>query len=237
MGLSDLLLLILGKYDNKNNWYENKLSTVIHNWHKMWRENVAFDNTFITKKSLKLHLNLSWFKLYTISPKKRQFILAHTYSPWKDTFKPPSWKAIWDRVRFWKHLPWIFLSVDLFLSLVSIIIQFLFSFSFLLCDSHQNYGKKQGTNIFSTGYPSWYIIIAISLRWLVLVIGFNDNSINTVSFSVYLPFYVIFIKNGKKQGIAIFNTGHPSWRVVEELQRVVAANPEEVAVGTDPNNH
>ena len=40
----------------------------------------------------------------------------------------------------------------------------------------------------------------------------------------------------KKQGIAIFSTGHPSWKVVEELQRAVAANPEaDVAVGTDPN--
>ena len=46
---------------------------------------------------------------------------------------------------------------------------------------------------------------------------------------------MIFIKNGKKKVIAIFSTGHPSWKVVEELQRVVAANPEEVAVGTDPN--
>ena len=44
-----------------------------------------------------------------------------------------------------------------------------------------------------------------------------------------------FIKNGEKQGIAIFSTGHPSWKVLEELQRAVAANPEEVAVGTDPN--
>ena len=34
----------------------------------------------------------------------------------------------------------------------------------------------------------------------------------------------------KKQVIAIFSTG-----VVEELQRAVAANPEEVVVGTDPN--
>ena len=42
-------------------------------------------------------------------------------------------------------------------------------------------------------------------------------------------------KNGKKEVIAIFSTGHPSWKVVEELQRAVAANPEEVAVGTDPN--
>ena len=41
-------------------------------------------------------------------------------------------------------------------------------------------------------------------------------------------------KNGKKQLIAIFGTGHPSWKAVEELQRAVAANPEEVAVGTDP---
>ena len=150
----------------------------------MWRENVAFDNTFITKKSLQLHLNLSWFKLYTISPKKRQFILAHTYSPWKDTFKPPSWKAIWDRVGIWKDLPWIFHSVDLFLSLVSIII--------------------------------------VSIQFL------------------FLPtclFMWVSSKKGKKQGIAIFSTGYPSWKVIEELQRVVAANTEgiEVAVGTDPN--
>ena len=164
----------------------------------MWRENVAFDNKFITKKSLKLHLNLSWFKLYTISPKKRQFILADTYSPWKDTFKPPSWKAIWDWERIWKHLPWIFHLDDLFLSSVSIMIQFLLSFSFLLCDFHQNNSKKQGIDIFSTGHPPWYIIIAISLSWLVLVIGFNNNSINTVSFSIYLPFYVIFIKKWQK---------------------------------------
>ena len=46
---------------------------------------------------------------------------------------------------------------------------------------------------------------------------------------------MIFIKNGKKQGIAIFSTGHPLWKAVEELQQAVAANPEEVAVGTDPN--
>ena len=51
---------------------------------------------------------------------------------------------------------------------------------------------------FSTGYPPWYIIIAISLSWLVLVIGFNNNSINTVSFSIYFPFYVIFIKKWQK---------------------------------------
>ena len=57
--------------------------------------------------------------------------------------------------------------------------------------------------MFSTGHPPWYIIIAISLSWLVLVIDFNKNNINTVSFSIYLPFYVIFIKKGKKkQGIA-----------------------------------
>ena len=42
------------------------------------------------------------------------------------------------------------------------------------------------------------------------------------------------LKNGKKQRIAIFSTGHPSWKVVKELQRAVAANPEEVAVDADP---
>ena len=96
----------------------------------MWREIVAFDNKFITKKRLKLHLTLSWFKLCTISPKKRQFILVDTYSSRKDTFKTPSWKAFWDWVRVWKHLPWIFHLVDLFLSLVLIIMQFPFFFSF-----------------------------------------------------------------------------------------------------------
>ena len=109
-----------------------------------------------------------------------------------------------------------------------------FLFSCISCDFHQNNGKKQGIDIFSTGNLPWYIIIAISSSWLVLVISFNNNSINTVPFSSYLPFDVIFIKNGKKQRIAIFSTGHPSRKVVEELQRAVAANPEEVAVGTDP---
>ena len=33
------------------NQYKSKLSIVIHNRHKMWREEVASDNKFITKKS------------------------------------------------------------------------------------------------------------------------------------------------------------------------------------------
>ena len=51
--------------------YANKLSIVIYNRHKMWSEDVAFNNKFIAKKSLKLYLNLSWFRLCTISPKKQ----------------------------------------------------------------------------------------------------------------------------------------------------------------------
>ena len=50
------------------NQCKSKLSIVFYNRHKMWREEVAFDNKFITKKSLKLHLKLSWFKVYTIPP-------------------------------------------------------------------------------------------------------------------------------------------------------------------------
>ena len=73
-----------------------------------------------------------------------------------------------------------------------------FSFLSLSCDFHQNNGKKQGIDIFSTGHPPWYIIIAVLLSWLLLVIGFNNNSINTVSFSIYFPFYVIFIKKWQK---------------------------------------
>jgi len=42
------------------------------------------------------------------------------------------------------------------------------------------------------------------------------------------------LKNGKKQKIAIFSTGNPSWKVVKELHGAVTENPEEVAVGTDP---
>ena len=44
-----------------------------------------------------------------------------------------------------------------------------------------------------------------------------------------------YLKSGKKQKIAIFSTGHPSWKVVKELQGAVTENPGEVAVGTDPN--
>ena len=95
--------------------------------------------------------------------------------------------------------------------------------------------KKMELIFFKHRVPTKYIIIAISLSWLVLVIGFNNNSINIVSFSIYFPFYVIFIKKWQKKGIAIFSTGNPSWKVVEELQQAVAANPEEVAVGTNPN--
>ena len=123
----------------------------------------------------------------------------------------------------------------MFFSLVSIIIQFLFYFHVLHVIFIKIMAKNEELIFISTGYPPWYIIIAISLSSLVLVIGFNNNSINTVSFSIYFPFYVIFIKKWQKKANAIFSTGHPSWKVVEELQRAVAANPEEVAVGTDPN--
>ena len=42
-------------------------------------------------------------------------------------------------------------------------------------------------------------------------------------------------KKAKKRGIAIFSTGSLSGKVVEDLHRVAAENPEEVAVGTNPN--
>ena len=202
----------------------------------MGSENVAFDNKFITKKSLKLHLNLSWFKLYTISPKKRQFILADTYSPWKDTFKPPSWKAYLGLITRLKTS-----SLDFPSSWLVFVIGFnnktssFFYFHVLHAIFIKITAKEKGIDIFSTAYPPLYIIIAISLSWLVLVIGFNNNSINTVSFSTYLLFYVIFVKKWQKTRDCNFSTGHPWWKVVEELQRAVAANPEEVAVGTDPN--
>ena len=82
-------------------------------------------------------------------------------------------------------------------------------FSCLSCVFHQNNGKNQGIDIFSTGYPPWYIIIAISLRWLILVIVFNNNGINTVSFSIYFPFYVIHIKKWQKASDCNFRHREP----------------------------
>ena len=38
----------------------------------------------------------------------------------------------------------------------------------------------------------------------------------------------------KNKGLQFSAQGHPSWKIVKELHRAVAANPEEVAVGTDP---
>ena len=132
------------------------------------------------QEELKFHLNLSWFKLYTISPKKRQFILVDTYSHEKT--QPPPWKAIWDWVRVWKHLPWIFHLVGMFFSLVSIIIQFLFYFHVLHVIFIKIMAKKRNWYFLA---QVRYIISAISLSWLALVIGFNNNnSINTVSFSI-----------------------------------------------------
>ena len=47
-------------------WKKANIAIINFN-HKMWNETVAFDNKFVTKESLKFHLNLSWFKLYPIS--------------------------------------------------------------------------------------------------------------------------------------------------------------------------
>ena len=40
----------------------------------------------------------------------------------------------------------------------------------------------------------------------------------------------------KNKGLQFSAQGnhHPSWKIVKELHRAVAANPEEVALGTDP---
>ena len=156
----------------------------------------GFREQIYHQEELKIHLNLSWFKLYTISPKKRQFILVDTYSPWKDTATNlKGYLGLNTRLKT-SSLDFPF-SWLVFLSLVSKIIQFLFYFHVL----HVIFIKimaKKGINFFSTGNPPWYIIIAISLSRLVLVIGFNNNSINTVSFSIYFPFYVIFIKKWQK---------------------------------------
>ena len=158
---------------------------MIYNQHKIWRENVAFNNTFITKKSLKLYLNLLWVKLYTISPKTVAIYSSRYLQSTKRQLQAAILKGHLGLSRRLKtsSLNFPFCWLVFVISFNTVIIQSLFHFC-LSCDFHQNSGKKRGIDIFSTGNPPWYIIIAISLSWLVLVIGFNNTSINTVSFSI-----------------------------------------------------
>ena len=149
-----LFLLLLILTSTKNN-----LRIVIHNRHKMWSKDVAFNNKFITKKCLTLYLNLSWFKLYAISPKKP----AIYFSRYLQSMKRHLQAAIWDRVRVWKHPPWIFHLVDLFffIGFNNKLYNLFFSFSCLSCDFHQHNGKKQGIDIFLAQGTHQYIIVAI----------------------------------------------------------------------------
>ena len=82
----------------------------------------------------------------------------------------------------------------MFFSLVSIIIQFLFYFHVLHVIFIKIMAKIKELIFISTGHPPWYYIISISLSSLVLVIGFNNNSINTASFFHLLPFLCDFHK-------------------------------------------
>ena len=125
--------------------------------------------------------------------------------------------AIWDWVRVWKHLSWIFHLVGMFFSLVSIKIQILSYFHVLHVIFIKIMAKKRNSYFFSRGHPPWYIIIAISLSWLVLVIGFNNNSINTVSFSIYFPFYEIFIKKWQKKGLQFSAQGTHHGRLLKNF--------------------
>ena len=169
---------------------------------------MAFDNTFITKKSLKLYLNLSWFKLYTISPKTPAIYSCRYFQSVKRQLQATILKGhlgLSARLKTSSlNFPfsWLVFVIGFNNNTIS------FSFLCLSCDFHQNNGIWI-MDIFSTGNPPWYIIIAISLSWLVLVIGFNNNSINTVSFSIYLLFYVIFIKKWHKTGDCNFQHRPP----------------------------
>ena len=162
----------------------------------------------ITKKSLKLYLNLSWFKLYTISPKKNwQFILADTYSPWR-------------------HLQAAILKGHLGLSarLKTSSLNFPFSWLvFVIGFNNKLYNllffhfhvfnlifikimAKNKELIFLAQGTHQYIINAISLSWLVLVIRFNNNnnnnnnnnSINTVSSFHIFAFLCDFHQKSQK---------------------------------------
>ena len=60
-------------------------------------------------------------------------------------------------------------------------------------------------------------LCAKPLSWLVLVVGFNNNNSNTVSFSIYMPFMWFSSKMAKNKGLLF------SARVVKELHWAVAA--------------
>ena len=197
------------------------LSTVIHNPHKIWSENVAFDNIFSTKKSLKLYLNLSWFKLYTISPKKPAIHSSRYLQSMERQLQAAILKGhlgLSARLKT-SSLNFPFSWLAFVIGFNNKLYNLFFSFSCLSCDFHQNNGRKQGIDIFSTGNAPWYIIIAISFSWLVLVIGFR--SVITVLIQFLFPSTCLFMwfssKNGKKQVIAIFSTVTHHGRLLKNL--------------------
>ena len=104
------------------------------------------------QEELKIHLNLSWFKLYTISPKKWQFILVDTYSPWKDTAAILNgYLGLSTRLKT-SSLDFPFSWHVFFIGFNKNTISFLFSCP--SCDFHQNNGKNQGIDIFKHRAPT-----------------------------------------------------------------------------------
>ena len=67
---------------------------------------------------------------------------------------------------------------------------------------------------FCTGQPPWYIIIAISLSWLVLVVGFINDSINTVS---ACPFIWFSSKMAKNKGLQFSAQGTHHGRLLKNF--------------------
>ena len=179
------------------NQYENKLRIVIHNRHKMWSKDVAFNSKFITKKCLTLYLNLSWFKLHANSP-KNPAIYSSRYLQSMKRQQSSCHLVLSTRLKTSSlNFPfsWLVFVIGFNNKLYNL---FFFFHFYVFHVIFINIMVKNKELIFLAQGIHQYIIVAISLRWLVLVIGFNNNSINTVSFSIYLPLYEIFIKKWQK---------------------------------------
>ena len=123
------------------------------------------------KKSLKLYLNLPWFKLYTISPKTPAIYFSRYLQSMKRQLQTTIWKRVIEpHLGLSTRLKTSFLNFPF--SCFVFVISFnnniiTFSLLCLSCDFHQNNGKKQGTDIFSTWNPPvWHYCYLIKLTCL-----------------------------------------------------------------------
>ena len=107
----------------------------------MWSKDVTFNSKFITKKCLTIYLNLSWFKLYAISPKKPAIYFSRYLQSMKR--RQSSCHLVLSTSLKTSSLNFLFSWLVFVISFNNKLYNlFFFSFSRLSCDFHQHNGKK-----------------------------------------------------------------------------------------------